>query len=710
MVLKKSEKSSLEERLIGSIGTGILVGSMSLAIAGQPPSPQASQTPEATVKLSKLLSARLTSTEPVTQQNSARAYAKLLEGERFLWRAKNTRGERNAAVRQQNIRDARLAFQESIAANPRLAEAYTALAELAITAPPTDVDEAIDLASLALKINKDNFGARRILARLYTYKSGLGSGSLDASHSSKAVDEWKFVASLDPRYAEAWAFLAEFYERQDRKPEQIDALEKWRSSATAIDSQFYRQMTGGRATLSPEVATFKLGEALLKGGRVQQAIDILSQIVADDPENANAVQLLSQAIQSGKGEDAAKAVSGLQQAVYANPDSAALVNLLSESYVRSGRLGDAVAALESAANKVAAQNKPMAALYFLSLGETYERAERFADAQTAYEKAIAIRGLDAASTLSDDERIFLGEVFERMIRSAKASGRTDDVLKTIERARKTFGPEDQFADRQLINFYRDGGKRGDALKVVQAQRGRSPLDEGLARQEASLLTELGRVDEAVERHRKFMADRSAASTATSVNSAPMDVFSNLLFISSLYTQADRGKEAVETANQALAAARGSERRQIARLSIATALQMSGDFAGAEATLRDILKESPDNPIALNNLGYFLLVRGERYDEALIMIRKAVDTDPTNPSYLDSLGWANFKLGKLREAELYLKQALRLDSSSSTVNEHLGDVYSAQSRSDLAKSHWERALNLASDDKDVARLKAKLGFK
>lgn len=714
MSCKEPEKPSRKGKLIGSVATGILVGAMTVSIDAQTPSPQTSTTPEATIKLSRLLAANLASSESrtVSQQNAAKAYAKLLEGERFLWKAKNTRGRRNAAVQQQNIRDARLAFQDAVAANPRLAEAYTALAELAITAPPTDVDEAIDLANLALEIKKDNFGARRILARLYTYKSGLGSRSLDSLHSNKAVDEWKFVASLDPRYAEAWAFLAEFYERQDRKPEQIDALEKWRSSATAIDSQFYRQMTGGRATLSPEVATFKLGEALLKSGRVQQAIDILSQIVADDADNANAVQLLSRAIQSSKPEEASKAVSGLQQAVYANPDNTALVNLLAETYVRAGMVNDAAASLETAARKVAATNKPMAALHFISLGELFEKAEKFPEALNSYERAIAIRGLDAASSLSDDERIFLGEVFERMIRAAKAGNRPDEVVKIIERARKAFGPEDQFPDRQLINFYRDGGKRNEALQVVQAQRKGSPLDEGLARQEASLLTELGRVDEAVEGYRKFIAARTAnvSQSGSSVSFAPLDTFSSLLFISSLYTQADRGKEAIEAANQALAAARGSERRQIARLSIATALQMSGDFVGAESTLRDILKESPNNPIALNNLGYFLIERGERYDEALTMIRKAVDTDPTNPSYLDSLGWVHFKLGKLAEAELYLKEALRQDPSSATINEHLGDVYSAQSRLDLAKSYWQRALNLASEPKDLERLKKKLEVK
>lgn len=715
MSSKGSEKLGIKGKVVGSVAAGVLVAAMTISLDAQVTSPMPSPTPEATVKLSRLLAANLGTAEssaPADQQNAGKAYAKLLEGERFLWRAKNGRGRRTPAAQQQNIRDARLAFQDAIALNPRLAEAYTALAELAITAPPMDVDEAIDLATLALRIKKDNFGARRILARLYTYQSGLASRSLNTLHSTKAIDEWKLVASLDPRYAEAWAFLAEFYERQDKHTERIEALEKWRSSATAIDTQFYRQMTGGRETLSPEVATFKLGEALLKSGRTPEAIGILSQIVADDPENAGAVDLLSKAIQSSKGDDAAKALSGLQQAVFANPENAALVNLLADTYARTGKLSEAVKMLEDAAVKLTATDRPQAAEYFASIGEIYAKAERFAEADAAFEKAIAIRGLDQASTLADDERMFLGEVFERMIRTAKAANRSDDVLKIIDRARNVFGSEDPFADRQLTNFYRDGGNRAAALKVIQAQRLRAQLDEGLARQEATLLAELGRVDEAVEGYRKFMASRNATQSGNGATATvpPLDVFSNLLFISNLYSQSGRGKEAIDVANQALIAARGAERRQIARLSIATAQQMSSDFAGAEATLRDILKESPNNPIALNNLGYFLLERGERYDEALTLIRKAVDTDPTNPSYLDSLGWAFFKLGKFAEAELYLKEALRRDPSSGTINEHLGDVMAAQSKPELARMAWQRAVNLASNEKDLERLKKKLGEK
>ena len=88
--------------------------------------------------------------------------------------------------------------------------------------------------------------------------------------------------------------------------------------------------------------------------------------------------------------------------------------------------------------------------------------------------------------------------------------------------------------------------------------------------------------------------------------------------------------------------------------------MSGDFKAAEQTLRAILSESPGNPIAMNNLGYFLVERNERLEEALGFIEQAYRIDPTNPSYLDSLGWVNFRLGKLADAERYLKDAARLD--------------------------------------------------
>ena len=550
--------------------------------------------------LSNVLAAKLrlgSSKRGVSTEVRGKAYAKLLEGQRFIWLAGNIRRSRGQAAYQEYVRAARSAFIAAVEIDPFLAEAYTALAELSLTTPPSDLDEALRLAQLSTSIDKDNFGARRIEARLLTFKSGIANDVLDPVLTQRAIDAWKYIANLDPRNAEAWAFLSEFYGKTGKDEERIESLKKWLASSVPIDSQFYQRVTGGRDSLAPENASIKLSEAFVKAGKITEAIDILSQVITDDPDNGEAVELLRQAIASGKGAHTAAAIQALQIAVFANPDNQSLGTLLAEALRRSGN-------------------------------------------------------------------------------------------------------------------------RTEALRTIRSLRVKTPNDETLARREATILTELGRVDEAVTEYRKHLVERSkfktesgtgknGDSTYYSVDLGYTDQFSSLLFISQLYSSAGKGKEAIDSANKAYTAAQGAERKQIARLSLATAQQMAGDHNAAEATLREILKESPGNPIALNNLGYFLLERGEKLDEALKMIKGAYEVDPTNPSYLDSLGWAHFKLGDLTEAEKYLKAAEKIDPMSATLQEHLGDLHKRLGKMSLAAEYWSRSLDLSTDRADIERLKGKL---
>ena len=112
-------------------------------------------------------------------------------------------------------------------------------------------------------------------------------------------------------------------------------------------------------------------------------------------------------------------------------------------------------------------------------------------------------------------------------------------------------------------------------------------------------------------------------------------------------------------------------------------------------------------MALNNLGYFLVERGIKLEEAAEMIKQALKIDPKNPSYLDSMGWAYFKLGKLDEAERYLKEAARADADSSATQEHLGDLFHTKGDAAKAKTYWTRALRLSTEAAETARLKRKL---
>ena len=699
-----------------SVFAVLTIGSVTVASAQSQPAPLPTPAPAQAVKMADALAKNLDAFagREATRGEREQAYTKLLEGQRYIWTASRLRTQ--AGVTNAN-RSARQAFEKAVDLDPRLAEGYTALAELAISTPPGDINEGIALASIAVKLQPNNFGSHRILARLFTFKSRMNSENPDRSFFDRAVAEWKEVARLDPRSAEAWAFLSALYEKTDRVPEQIEALKRWLASAPSVDSQFYRGFMGSEANLAPEAASLQLGPALLKAGRTKEAIETLSVAVADDPENYAALDLLREAIESANGETAAIATDALQQAVYANQGNVSLISLLARVESRSGKLDEAVKLLNDSSRKLLAADRPSASVLKVLLGDLLNGEHRPADALKAYEESLSDRGLDQAMNLSEDEREFAMQVFGKMIDTLKTANRLNEVKPLIERARKLLGDKDLFADRQLISFYRESGMKADALAVARATRSRLPNDYGLLRLEATLLTENGKVDEGVALVKKLIGGQTAkpavgsskdGETTVSVTVPNYDDFSNYLFISQLYSQAGRGTEAADAANQAYTVARGAERKQIAKLTLATARQTSGDYTGAETTLREILKETPRNPIALNNLGYFLLERGERLQEAFDLIKQAVAIDPTNPSYLDSLGWAYFRLGNVADAEKNLKDAARLDVGSATIQEHLGDVYQGQGKIDLAAAAWQRALKLASENAEIERLKKKLG--
>jgi Tfp pilus assembly protein PilF len=106
----------------------------------------------------------------------------------------------------------------------------------------------------------------------------------------------------------------------------------------------------------------------------------------------------------------------------------------------------------------------------------------------------------------------------------------------------------------------------------------------------------------------------------------------------------------------------------------------------------VLATDPQNAAVLNYLGYMLADRGTKLDEALIMIKKAVELEPANGAYLDSLGWAYFRMGKYELAEDNLMKASQRMATDPTVQDHLGDLYQKTGRLKLAAAHWERAVN------------------
>jgi Flp pilus assembly protein TadD len=109
---------------------------------------------------------------------------------------------------------------------------------------------------------------------------------------------------------------------------------------------------------------------------------------------------------------------------------------------------------------------------------------------------------------------------------------------------------------------------------------------------------------------------------------------------------------------------------------------------------------PAEADVLNYLGYMLADRGVRLDESVKLISRALEIDPDNPSYLDSLGWAHFKRGDLAQAESYLSKAAHGLPRNSVVQDHYGDLLAKRGRSADAIAAWSKALD--GDGEDIAK--------
>ncbi len=129
---------------------------------------------------------------------------------------------------------------------------------------------------------------------------------------------------------------------------------------------------------------------------------------------------------------------------------------------------------------------------------------------------------------------------------------------------------------------------------------------------------------------------------------------------------------------------------------------------AEADFRQALSLNPDQPHVLNYLGYTLVERREKLDEALDMIERAVAGEPENGYIIDSLGWVFFRLGRYEEALVQMERAVELLPADPILNDHLGDVYWALGRKREAAFQWRRALSFGpADDLDMERIRRKL---
>lgn len=372
------------------------------------------------------------------------------------------------------------------------------------------------------------------------------------------------------------------------------------------------------------------------------------------------------------------------------------------------------------------------------------------DAERYYSKALANRRAGIASP----------DTYERVINAYASfqsrNNNKEGALKTIQIGEQNFSGRNVFKNMRiqieknlpldmLVKTPQDGAGealynigtsvKGElsenfSLLYLQLALALRPQNDATLYQIASILSQTSSKDKAIDFYKKiapnsFYSDDAKTNLAFNLadlndTEGAIKLLSELeqkypddqaisLALAGIYLAKtkDYGK-AVEVMDRAIAHITDTKKREWFLYNIrGMAEERSNLWDKAEADFRKALELSPDQPDVLNYLGYSLIVRNEKLDEALKMVKRAVALSPQNGEIVDSLGWAYFKLGRYDDAVITLEQAIKLKPGEATINDHLGDAYWKVGRKLEATYQWKHALAYNPEPEDIAKIEEKL---
>ena len=140
---------------------------------------------------------------------------------------------------------------------------------------------------------------------------------------------------------------------------------------------------------------------------------------------------------------------------------------------------------------------------------------------------------------------------------------------------------------------------------------------------------------------------------------------------------------------------------------ASNLDKIGKWKEAKILFLELLKKNPNDTFTLNYLSYKLALKNQELDLALELIKKAIDLDPDNGYFLDTLGWIQYKRNDFNSAIYFLEKSVSILPKSAEVIDHLGDCYLMLNRKREAVFEWKKALKYETDKNIIKKIKGKI---
>ncbi|MGH9402068.1 MAG: tetratricopeptide repeat protein [Terriglobia bacterium] len=576
-------------------------------------------------------------------------------------------------------------FKQAIADDPSSLYLHAELGDLYWRAGR--LSDAVGEAQYVLKQSPDDLDAHQLLGNIYLHNLGENQGQPQQKVGlEKAIREYEAITRLAPGDTHSAVLLGRLY-WLNNQPDKAEATFKkvvgsHPDSASAldylgkllIDQEQYKQAIGvferipdnqrGPATLA------MMGLAYTKAGETDHALKSYKEAVDIDPENADVRRQYADTLLQANQFQQARAQ--LQQVVKSNPQDGMAYLRLAQLDQAQGHFPDAEKELAQARNLL--PNDPEVA---------YQEA-LVQDAMGNDSKAIQLLEALLSGTQSANGKYSEGEAANRAIflsrlgtiyRNQRQYDQAISVFKQIAALGGDQGPR---GEGLIIETLQTEGQKQKALDEVRQALQKYPKNRPLTMAQASLLGESGHVDEAVQELRSL--EKGGADPAVELR------------VAEVYNEAKRYREAEDAAKQVLdQASLKPGDHEYAEFVLGAVYERQKKYGPAEEQFKKVLVSDPTNAEAYNYLGYMLADRGIQLDQSVEYIKKALQIDPNNGAFLDSLGWAYYKMARYDLALAPLEKAAKMLNTDPTVLAHLGHVYLKLGKEREAAEEWRLAL-------------------
>lgn len=563
-----------------------------------------------------------------------------------------------ALFKNRNVKDAIAECREAIRLDPKNPESHWLLGYIYINSGESNKE--------SLKKGIESLETMRAIAPEDERSHYLlGKAYFELGEPEKAVQAYEKFQTLRPDADVGYAAIADYYQKQG----DIDKAIEYLSKATRRDDSARNLMM--------------LAELYTQANKHSDAVTTFRKILKLSGENGEVKRRLGIAlINSAKFDEA---VTVLQEVVAATPSDAVAMTQLGRAYLGMRQFAEATKSLQSA---LAANPNNLEAEFYL--GTSYEQTGNAPEAAKLFSKLLEIT--KSPKKEYSEELKANRAIFQQHLASAYLDmGEGEKAITLYEELVKADPDPDSQTLFLLINAYRINRQLDKALSLAKDQFEKKSKDSAIAIVYARALADAGKGSQGADILNKMIQS----------NPANVDLYVNL---SQVYLQGKRYSDAEKILRRAQEKTPDSERL---KFQLAAVYERQKEFERAETIFKEILKTNPENASALNYIGYMLADRGVRLDEAVQYVEKALALEPGNGSYLDSMGWALFKLNDLKQAEKYLLQAISKVKNDAVIHDHLGDLYYKTGDYDKAQDYWNKSLATGTEADEIQKVREKV---